>query len=234
MNNKTEMQSHDYSDLGFECRFDGPILSKAQHLELKKISDDLASKHGVANVRGHRVLTLELWTLMHTGSVVTMEDGVPKPPIDQPTLKSSRAEILKALEHLRKFQDALYETADNETVSEMLQLADSDGILVDHYQCVVEFERILSRAADVTGKKGNVKNPDWIALFCIRCQEFWVESMPGGTRLVFHLEHESRITEWVHDLYIVLHGFVGRECKMSMLHSAAKHLPAKRRPPETI
>lgn len=228
MSEKKNPESYDYSDDSASWRYQGRIPTEESRSELRKISDDLAQKHGFSNLDEHRALVLDLCEIMQTTSQVPMQDGVPRPPADQPTLKASRQAILRARDKARCLEDSLHEFIRNETARELLLAADTEGKLLEMISNVGELDRILSRVAEVKGSKGPPRNPDWIKIFCVRCQKFWSANMSGGTRLVLHLEVESPISEWVHDLYVVLGNFLKIDAKVSMLKTTAKSLPAKR------
>ncbi|MFX0546120.1 hypothetical protein ACEWPL_011295 [Roseovarius sp. S1116L3] len=220
----TDGEPYDYSSFENTWLYSGKPLTKEQRTELiEGINPDMCKKHGIEAVAEHQALLFDLVRIMKTGSEVPETDGKILPPKDQPTVKSARSKIAQASGQLGKAEDLLHGLTGNETARALLEHCNA----YDHFESLLpalnKLISILEEASRYEGHHGQRQNPDWVRFFCETCQKFWGEFMSGGKTLVYQNEQESRISEWVHDLYWILGKVSGENPPVSMLLTYAKN-----------
>ena len=217
-----------YSQYDDARRYRGRILTDDERAKLKRISDQIASNFGVADRDAHFALLNKLSEIMDTGSEVKLVEGQVAAPVDQPTFKQTKHELLKLRDHLASAVEIMHKAMDNETFAAALHFSDEDGRLDQHYQSLVALAAAVDRAATLQGRPGTQSNEDWVADFCLACQEFWSSHKGRATRIVFHTVFRTPITGWVAELFVKLGDFKGQVHDLAKLKTAAKYLPAYR------
>lgn len=220
----TDDEPYDYSSFNNNWLYSGKPLTKERRSELiEGINPDMCKKHGIKAVSEHQALLFDLVHIMQTGSEVREVDDKILPPKDQPTVKSARSKIAQAARQLSKAEDLLHGLTGNETARALLERSNA----YDHFEELLPALRklivILEDASRYEGHHGQRPNPDWVRVFCETCQKFWGQFMPGGRTLVYQNEQESRISEWVFDLYCILGDVSGKKPPESMLYTYAKN-----------